>query len=291
MSELLVIGILFLLYYGYKNGQIQIPDFSATAGVSSSGGQLSGYAFLGPNSDPSRWWNGIQPGTVTVSGQPGGSDWQPSHTAQTGFALAGAGIAGTEGVATAVGATAEGGAFAAGTALGTAIPLIGIGIAVVGTIVGMITAHHQQALAREGQALNGADQAAYKAFALVLQAVLNGEISDAGTAQQHVNQIVSDWANEVAPVQRGKWIFDGSDMSADYQKVWIKRTQQPGSQYHAPDPCNGACVVQHFFIQRGSFLVMAAVNDCLRGNHGVLDLPAIPAHETQSGVPDIKVVY
>lgn len=289
--NLLIIAIAVLLYFGYKNGSIQLPNFSAVGGISSTNGQVSGYALLGPNSDPSRWWNGIQPGTVTIRGQPAGPDWQPSNVAQTGLALAGAGVAATGGVATAVGATASGGAFAAGTALGTAIPLIGIGIAVVGTIFGMISAHHKQALAREGQALNGADAAAYKGFALVMQAVINGEISDIGTTQAQVSQVQTDWQNEVAPVKRGDWPFDGSDMSADYQKVWIKRTQQAGSQYHAPDPCNGACVMKHFFIQRGGFLVMAAVNDCLHGNHGALVLPEIPPHETQSGMSAVQVVY
>jgi len=97
-------------------------------------------------------------------------------------------------------------------------------------------------------------------------------------------------------VQRGTWHYTGQDLSADYNKVWIQRTQPPAgapgySDYHAPNPCNGACVIGHFFAERNVFLVMNAVNDALAGNHGQLILPEIPPHDTQSGSPEVVVTY
>lgn len=238
----------------------------------------------------------MRPGTVTVGGSPAPNSWQPGNVAGTSLSVAGTALGATMGIGMAVGATAEGGALATGTALGSAIPIAGVGIVIAGAIIGMLRAHHAAALAAEGKALNDADARAMNAFVLVLQGVLVGEISDLATAQGHLDTIVSDWYGEVKHVQRGTWHYTGQDLTADYQKVWIRRTQPargaPGfSDYHAPDPCNGACVMGHFFIERGRLLVLAAANDALGGNHGVLVLPAIPAHQTQSGFPEVRAVY
>lgn len=292
MIEAILIVVIFLLL---SRGGLASLSLNAGGNITTSPdgtASVQGFAFLGPNSDPSKWYMGTKPGTVYVGGQPGGADWQPSHTAQTGLAVAGQGLGAAEGISQA----ATGGALGAGTALGTALPIIGIGIGIVGSILGMISAHHQQALANEGKHLNDADPRAMQAMALVLQGVLNGEIADAATAQHHLDQIKSDWLGEVSTIKRGNWPYTGQDMSADYQKVWIARTQPPKgapgySDYHAPDPCNGACVIDHLFIERDEFLVMAAVSDALKGNHGVLVLPEIPPHATQSGVPQIQVIY
>ena len=166
----------------------------------------------------------------------------------------------------------------------------------ISSVIGMFSAHHQAALAAEGKALNDSDNRMVNAMVLVLQGVLTGEVTSLGQAQGMVAQVISDWYGEVKPVQRGTWHYTGADISADYQKVWIKRTQPPTgapgySDYHAPDPCNGACVVGHFFTERNSFLVLAAVQDALAGNHGILTLPDIPPHDTQSGLPEVTVVY
>lgn len=273
---------------------------SAGGGVSSAG-----YSAIGPNSNPARWYNGQKPGTVIVSGQPITQQASGASIAQMSISLTGtaAGLAASLGVGTTagfgstiVGSAGAGGFGAAGTLAGTAIPLIGIGVAVVGTVLGIISAHHKAALAAEGRALNDADARMVQAYALVLQAVIAGEITDLGTVKQHTDQITRDWYGEVKSVQRGLWPYSGADLSADYQKVWIQRTQPPKgapgyNDYHAPDPCNGACVVGHLFVERNAFLVLAAASDALNGNHNVLILPAIPAHATQSGMPEVQVVY
>lgn len=268
-------------------------DLSGQLGAAGGGLGLPTYSKIGPNSDPRTWYQGQKPGTVTVAGQKQNvQEWgAPDALAKKIAALTGTGA----GVAGSIGGLAGGAGFA-GTAAATAFIGVGIGAAVVGVVLGMISAHHQQALAAEGRALNDADARMVQAYALILQAVLQGEITDLSTARQHADQIVQDWYGEVRPVRRGTWHYTGQDMSADYQKVWIGRFQPkqgaPGfSDYHAPDPCNGACVVGHFFTERNELLVLAAVSDALNGNHNVLILPAIPPHQTQSGMPEVRVVY
>lgn len=308
----LAIGALVLLAASRQSGGLSalLPSAgNATSGVVPSANPFSpsagGYTVVGPGSDPSRWYQGTKPGTVIVGGNPITKPASDKSIAQESITLTGtaAGLAAALGVgstagfgSTIVGAAGAQGFGAAGTFAGTAIPLIGIGVAVVGTVLGLIHAHHQKALAAEGRALNDADARMVQAYALVLQAVLAGEITDAQTAQQHCDQIEKDWYAEVKPVQRGSWPYTGQDLSADYDKVWVKRTQPakgaPGySDYHAPDPCNGACVVGHLFTERNNFVVMAAVRDALAGNHGVMVLEKIPPHETQSGMPEVEVIY
>lgn len=266
-------------------------DLSGQFGAAGGALGLPTYSRIGPNSDPRTWYQGQRPGTVTVSGQRQGATWgsdttgtvaQTAEITQKGLNLV-AGFAGAPG--------SGGVAGAAPGAGGTASIL-----SFFGGILGMISAHHRKALAAEGRALNDADARMVQAYVLVLQAVLQGEITDLMTARQHTDQIVQDWYGEVKSVQRGTWHYTGQDMSADYQKVWIGRYQPkqgaPGfSDYHAPDPCNGACVIGHFFAERNELLVLAAVSDALNGNHNVLILPAIPPHQTQSGMPEVRVVY
>lgn len=286
-------------YLVLKSQQGSAAPASAMSGTDPLGISIGsvGFTTLGAGSDPRYWYDGIKPGTVTVAGQNVRSNYTPGKGLQTGLSLAGTGIGATVGIAGAVaGIGGSTSIFAASTALGAATLGIGIVVGVAATIVGMINAHHQAALAAEGRALNDADQRMLNAMVLVLQAVLNGEVASIAQAQSMLDRIVSDWYAEVKPVQRGTWHYTGQDMTADYQKVWIKRTQPskgvPGySDYHAPDPCNGACVVGHFFAERNRLLVLAAVRDTLAGNHGLLTLPEIPPHETQSGVPEVTVVY
>lgn len=262
----------------------------ATAG----GGLGVGFAKYGPQSDPRGWFLGIKPGTVTVGGHETASfdDAGNMKMAQTAAGLTATGVSAAEGIAM---ATTHSALFA-GTTAGAAIPIIGIGVALVGTILGMISAHHKMALAAEGKALNTADPRAIDRLALILLGVLKGEITSIPAAQTQVTQAITDYYKEVKTVQRGKWPYTGQDLTADYQKVWIKRFQPPKgapgySDYHAPDPCNAACMVGHLFIERGGALVMAAVKEIFAGNHGNVVFPEIPSHATQSGLAAVSVVY
>jgi hypothetical protein len=292
-----VVIVAAYLYLQQNPGALSLTGGISTIGVGGASIGSASFASIGANSDPSSWYEGIQPGTVTVGGQAAPPGWTPSTAAKTGLSIAGAGIGAAVGIASTV-AAAEGttSVLAASTALGAATLGIGLAVGLAATVLGMLSAHHQQALAAEGRALNDADARMVNAMALVMQAVLAGAITSTAAAQQALQQIVADWYGEVKTVQKGTWHYTGQDLSADYQKVWIQRTQPPKgapgfSDYHAPDPCNGACVIGHFFAERNSFLVMAAVSDALAGNHGQLMLPEIPAHDTQSGSPEVTVTY
>jgi hypothetical protein len=242
----------------------------------------------------------MKPGTVTIAGQQashfdGSGNLKIAQTA-AGLTATAAGALGSLGIGTSGGLVGSSTFGASGTFVGTAVPLIGIGVALTATVLSLINAHHQAALAAEGKALNDSDPRMIDAMVLVLQGFLGGQIATPAAAQTYLAKIVSDWYGEVKSIQRGTWHYTGADLSADYDKVWIKRTQPPKgapgySDYHAPDPCNGACVIGHFFVERSQFVVMAAILDAAQGNHGLMVLEAIPAHDTQSGVPQITVVY
>lgn len=299
--EVLIVIVLAYFFLRSPQGANVAASISSALDPSGTGGTAMGqitFPTVGPNSDSRTWFDGIKPGTVTVSGQRVRSNYTPGTSgAQQGLGFAGQGIGAAEGIASSV-AGLEGGTsvLATSTTLGAVTMGIGIVIGVAATIVGMISAHHKAALAAEGRALNDADARMLNAMVLVMQGVLNGEISSIATVQGMLQQIGSDWYAEVKPVQRGTWHYSGQDLTADYQKVWIQRTQPaagaPGySDYHAPDPCNGACVIGHFFTERNQLLVLAAATDALAGNHGQLMLPEIPAHDTQSGAPEVTVTY
>lgn len=294
------------LYLAVTRAPATASASAAPAAVNALGTGAAGVAVgdisfppIGPNSDPRTWFQGITPGTVTVAGQTVQSNYSPNakSSAVTGLSLAGTGISAAMGVAGSVatfGGTTS--ILATSTILGAATMGIGIVVGIAATIIGMIHAHHAAALAAEGKALNDADYRMVNAMVLVMQGVVNGEIASIAAAQGMLNQIVTDWYGEVKPVQRGTWHYTGQDMTADYQKVWIERTQPPKgapgySDYHAPDPCNGACVIGHFYAERNPFLVMAAVKDALAGNHGQLVIPEITAYESQLGTPEVVVTY
>jgi len=226
-------------------------------------------------------------GTVTVGAAPItnisqlGNGGGPASAIGTGASLAqtGTGLAAGLGIISKTGDLAK------------AVPIVGAVVGIGLTIYGIIAAHHKQALAAEGKALNDATPRAIQTLILILQAVINKEVTSASAAQSLVDQTIAAYYGEVKPIQRGRWPYVGSDLSLDYDKVWIKRTQVANPDAHAPDPCNGACVIGHFFVERNGKLVMAAVNDVLAGRHGSVLFPQVPAHETQQGYPAVTVTY
>lgn len=244
---------------------------------------------------------GQAPGTVTIGGKPGGDAWQPGNgPAKTALSLSQTGIGAATGISGAMGVHA--GLGASGGFLGAATaPLLGIGIAigVITTILGIISAHHKQALANEGKMLNTADPNMLNAMVMVAQAAIHGEIHSLQEAQAHTMQIVQDWYNQVKPIQRGTWHYTAQDFAANqtYRNSWkrgspgVEHTQDALKSNWPPDPCNGACVIGHYFVERTAIVVQATVGEILAGRHGTMVLPEIPVHETQTGFPEIRMVY
>lgn len=233
-------------------------------------------------------------GSVTVGSQPTtlaqlqGNAGGPSTSQLVGFSAGAA----TTGTALAAGT----GLIKAGGSLAKAVPVVGAVIGIGLGIYEMISQHHKAAMAAEGKALNDATPRMVQTFTLIVQAVMAKEIRDVNTAQSLCDQTVAAWYGEVKPIQRGTWHYTGADMTADYDKVWVKRTQPPQgapgySDYHAPDPCNAACMMGHFFAERNSFVTMAAVKDILAGKHGTATFPTIPPYATQQGYPQVQITY
>lgn len=259
-------------------------------------GVIGGYALTqrkssptiaGENSNMVPSGGGAPVGTVTVGAAPitnisqlgnGGGPAQAIGMS-AGFAQTGVGLAAGLGLIKSTGELAK------------AVPIVGSIIGVGLTIYGIIAQHHKQALAAEGKALNDATPRAIQTLILILQATINREITSTGAAQSLVDQTIAAYYGEVKPIQRGRWPYVGKDLSLDYDKVWIKRTQVANPDAHAPDPCNGACVIGHFFVERNGKLVMSAVADIIAGRHGSVLFPQVPAHETQQGYPAVTVTY
>jgi hypothetical protein len=190
--------------------------------------------------------------------------------------------------------------YATGEQLGlkavAAIPVVGPALAQgASDIIGMITAHHKQALAAEGRALNDATPRLIQTFALIVQACAKGQI----TAQAQVNQLADRtvllWYGEVNPIRRGSWPYTQAHLQANetYADSWkagavgVQHTQEA----HPPDPCNAACVMGHYFAERGAWLVKFSCQDLLAGHHGSVSFPQIPAYATQKGYPQVSVTY
>jgi len=208
------------------------------------------------------------------------------------------------GTANTLGQTGVG--LAAGTGLinragdfAKAAPIVGAVVGIGLAIWGMIAAHHKQALAAEGKALNDATPRAIQTFVLIVQAVLAKEVTDVNTAQGLVDKTIAAFYGEVRPIQRGTWSYKPTDYAANqtYENSWkagqpgVNHTQDALRSNWPPDPCNGACVVGHYFIERGGIVTMEAVSNILRGLHGVAVFPTIPPYQTQQGFQSVSISY
>lgn len=238
-----------------------------------------------------------QPGYVTLGGAPAGRDYNPSPgVALTVDKLAGAGV----GLAAGIGAGSSagvlgGGALASTTALGAALPFIGIGIAAVGIVLSMIAKHHAEALANEGKVLNSALPRALNTLVLVAQAAATKEITSQQQAKALTDKTVQLYFGEVKPIIRGNWPYTDANFQAGetYRNSWkagsvgVQHTQEA----HPPDPCNAACMIAHYFIEGGARNVLEATSNIFAGRHGTLVLPEVPHYATQAGFPEIRMVY
>lgn len=295
-----VIAALILAYLALRS-QSGAPGLTMGAGAGGVSMGSVNFAQLGAGSDPRDWYQGIKPGTVTLAGQPAPSGWAPhSGAAAKSLNLAGAGIGAAEGVAASL-AGFEGGtsALAASTTLGAATLGIGLAIGVASTVIGMINAHHQAAVANEGRLINATDLPTLNALVLVVQAVLSGEVTSVAQAKVYTDQIVADYYLQVKSIQRGTWHYtakdptystsSGADPEAGGWKAAYYKIAPASNR--APDPCNEACGVGHFYVERNVWIVLEVIGNILAGLHGVMVFPAIPAAGPRNPVPQISLVY
>lgn len=257
-------------------------------------GIIGGYAFYNrkPSGAPT-----AGAGSVTIGQQPtslgqltgGGGGRSTSAIIGTSSGLAQTGV----GLASGLGVIKSGGEFA------KAVPIVGAVVGIGLTIYGLIAQHHKQALAAEGKALNDATPRAIQTLVLILQAAIAKEITSVSAAQSLVDQTIAAYYGEVRPIQRGTWHYLDTDYAANQTYVNSWKASAPGVQHTQdalrsnwpPDPCNGACVVGHYFVERGGKVTMEAVKNIVAGLHGTAFFPEVPPHETQQGFPTVTVAY
>jgi hypothetical protein len=209
------------------------------------------------------------PSTVQVAARPvPGLGYPTSGPAPSQMIALGSGAA-TAGVAAASGM----GLIDSAGNLARGIPIAGAVIGIGLSIYAAIDAHHKAALAAEGKALNDAIPRAIQTYVLIMQGAAARQVSVAD-ARVYCDRVVNDYYAEVKPIQRGLWPFDSDTESK-----------------HPPNPCNGACSVGHFHIERNRRMTMNCVADAWNGGHGVCDFPQVDAHETQQGYPHTTVAY
>jgi hypothetical protein len=201
-------------------------------------------------------------------------------------------------------ATAAGGLAGAMAAAAPIVPFVGAAIAAVALVVACIEQHHAKALATEGTVLNQNDPLYIEAMLLVVQAVIVGEIKDTDDAQNYLGRIVTDWYASVKSIQKGTWNYtltteqdpsilagvgiNGPGDPTPGEQNWFDAGLKGDAR---PDPCNAACVVGHYFIERDARIALLTCDAILKGNHGIMTFPALPAHDTQSGVEEIQLLY
>src|SRR6185369_4357688 len=285
----LIAGGGLLLFKGFSKSGVNAPPPSTLPGVPPLGGSggvasTSGLTQIGgkpggdtgvfitdkPTAPPDPTqviWpptNPTTPGYVTIGGSPApvGYSLGNIQTAiqATGVATSLAG--GTVGVASAIGGSA-GAAGAIGTTAATAIPIVGIGIAAVGLVLGIIAKHHAQAVALEAQSLNQAVPIVRQRQILIAQAAVRGEIN-VQQADTLIQQMIADYYTMVKATIQGKW-------------PWVVGTSKASDT--TPSGCNGPCVVGHWWVEGNSKGILHnTVVAITNGQHGVLILQAIASH-------------
>ncbi len=251
------------------------------------------------------------PGTVTVGPTPQQTQYGLVTTTKGPTTLAQLGGGGGPNTSAVIGMSSAD--VQAGTTLAAGLGLIKAGgefakaVPIVGSIIGiglsvysMISQHHKAALAAEGKALNDATPRAMETFVLIVQATVRREITSFSQAQSLVQQTIDLWYGEVKPVQRGTWhyrglasinSFIGSSFAVTFAQNPASLPGDPFDDAVSPNPCNGACSLGHFFLERRGAVVLQVVSDILAGRHGTMILAAVPPHETQQGYPQVSVTY
>jgi hypothetical protein len=166
------------------------------------------------------------------------------------------------------------------------IPVVG---GIVSSIVGIFGAAHAQAVKVEAQTLSSAAPQWRSLLNSIVTTYNTGQI-DATEASSYVDQAVQIWNTQVQPIKRGDWPYLGSQLpEPTYADSYQNRSGPYGSSNrnpdsHAPDPCNGACVLGHYLVGREALLLKRAF---AAGGNSTIGLPSIVVANTggQGGVP------
>lgn len=159
-------------------------------------------------------------------------------------------------------------AFPGSGALNTAAGILGVATSAtplgaasfaIGTIANIFGAHHQAALKKEGDTLNGAVPATAQSIQAVIAAVNAGQL-DRTSASSYLDQVLSAYDQAVTGI-----------------------TNNPGATADS-SKCNAACFIRVHYV-----LPWIATAKGIVANGGTANFIAIPSHATQQGFPGFSL--
>ncbi len=182
-----------------------------------------------------------------------------------------------------------------GTALKHDPDPTGISQSVLGVadqISGLFTQAHQAALAKEANTLNNATPTFITQVEQVVTALNQGGITET-EAISYLQQAQSIYYETVSTIIRGRWVYAGSQFpeptwSDSYQnRSGPFGSKNPNPDSHAPDPCNAACVVGHYFIER----TVVGLTRIIKAGGGTITIEASPQNGQIRGTPSVTITY
>lgn len=159
-------------------------------------------------------------------------------------------------------------AFPGSGALNTASGILGVATSAtplgaasfaIGTIANIFGAHHQAALKKEGDTLNGAVPASAQAIQQIVAAVNAGQL-DSASASGYLDQVVSAYDQAVTGI-----------------------TNNPGATADS-SKCNAACFIRVHYL-----LPWIATAKQIVSQGGTGNFITIPSHATQAGYPGFSL--
>lgn len=174
------------------------------------------------------------------------------------------------------GSAAAGGLAIAG--LGAAATGVGLGVAAGIAVWSAITAHHKQAVAKEGRGMAVAIPHWNQGLAILVQSAASGRYGrqaplNTGLMEADLNQLYSDYKTVVGP------IIKGSPNITPPHAVWQPKT----ASYHitsavwagGANPCNGPCSYAKNYIAPQWNQALQSMIWAARGIHAKFVIPAL----------------
>lgn len=236
-------------------------------------GQQQQGGFLGSLFRPQA--RAIQPQGVDYSSPGGGFGAQQAVSlggtgASTGLALAGVG--GPIGIA------------------------VGAGVAVIATVVGLISQHHKEAVAKEGRGMAVAIAHWNTGLAILIQAATAGRYGRQAPVntmlmEADLNQLYSDYKTVVGPIIKGSPGI--TPPHAVYQPSTASYHITPGSSAGGASPCNGPCAYAKAYLVPQWNQALQEMIWAARGIHGTFVIPPLTPNAAKQfpGAQGVSVGY
>jgi len=160
------------------------------------------------------------------------------------------------------------------------------------SISSVFTAAHEAALKKEASTLNNVNPTFLNEVVQTMAALNRGEISE-GQAVGYLQQAQADYYTTVEGIIRGRWPYQGSQFP---EPTWADSYENRGGPFgsssknpdsHAPDPCNAACVLGHYQVERA----VVGLTKIIQAGGGSMTIEAFPTNGLIKGTPAVIVGY